>query len=218
MNNFKKLIISFFALISHIPFILFKNKFVLYRPQIIGHSNWKNHLLSDFDFEENSVLEIGSRSVTKVNSNFKFSKAKYKGLDISNGINVDVICDAHEMSEFLDGEKFDLVFSSYVFEHLHSPWIVVDEIKKILKPGGSVFIETHFSYSFHGGEHNYFQFSHHGLRALFSQEKGFSLIDYGMDTPMIGYTSYLSDRSLRFQRIYDLYYHSMILIRYSFKD
>jgi len=210
----KKILTSFIALISHIPFVLFKNKMSLsHAPKIIGHTQWKNYLLTKFDLEENSILEIGSRNVTEVNSGFKFIRAQYKGIDISKGKNVDIVCDAHEMSNFLEGEKFDLIFSSYVFEHLHSPWIVVDEIKKLLKPGGHVFIETHFSYSFHGGEHNYFQFSHHGLRSLFSTEKGFDLIDYGMDTPMIGYGSYLADRSLRFLRIYDLYYHSMILIR-----
>lgn len=37
-------------------------------------------------------------------------------------------------------DTFDLVFSEYVFEHLPAPWRTLDEIDRVLRPGGSVLV------------------------------------------------------------------------------
>lgn len=51
--------------------------------------------------------------------------------------------DAHYLfSYFEDGKKFDLIFSSAVFEHLAMPWKVAEEISKMLRCGGYFFVET----------------------------------------------------------------------------
>lgn len=42
-----------------------------------------------------------------------------------------------------------LIFSSAVFEHFAMPWQVSIEMIKLLKEGGYLFIETHYSYSGH---------------------------------------------------------------------
>ena len=57
--------------------------------------------------------------------------ASYVGFDFYPGENVDVVGDAHKLSSYFGhDEKFDLIFSSAVFEHLHMPWIVAQEIQK----------------------------------------------------------------------------------------
>ena len=43
-------------------------------------------------------------------------------------------------------EKFDIIYSSACFEHFAMPWVVAIEIAKLLKVGGIVFVETHFSF------------------------------------------------------------------------
>lgn len=160
------------------------------------------------------VLEVGSRNVTKVDRRQLFSEASYVGFDFYPGENVDVVGDAHRLSSYFDGdEKFDLIFSSAVFEHLHMPWVASVEMTKMLKVGGYVYVETHFSYSSHERPWHFFQFSEQGLRALFNDALGLDLVDAGMDNPIAGYFAPTADRYLRYQPVLELYCHSQILCR-----
>ena len=134
------------------------------------------------------ILEIGSRNVTG-NNNFrsKFSEAEYVGFDFYLGENVDIVGDAHKLSSYFDkNEKFDAIFSVAVFEHFAMPWVVVNEISKLLKIGGLVLTATHFSFSSHERPWHFFQFSDMALRVLFSPAMGFECIDAGMGMPMVG--------------------------------
>lgn len=108
----------------------------------ICHDSWRIYLQKMFDREGMEILEIGSRDVTGKPLRDLFSKAHYTGFDYYSGENVDVVGDAHELSKYFD-RKFDLIFSSAVFEHLAMPWKVSIEIIKLLKVKGYVFIETH---------------------------------------------------------------------------
>ena len=84
------------------------------------------------------VLEIGARARSGVTRRELFPPpVVYVGLDVSAGPNVDVVGDAHHLSQFVTG-KFDAAFSISTFEHLLMPWKVVLELNKILRDGGLV--------------------------------------------------------------------------------
>jgi hypothetical protein len=155
-------------------------------PRYVSHTQWAAYLAAQFNKAGMKVLEVGSRNVTGSNLRRLFDKADYCGFDIYPGENVDVVGDAHRLSEYFEPEQYDLIFSSAVFEHLAMPWIVAEEIAIILKTGGQVFIETHFSFGSHERPWNFFQFSDMGLRALFNPALGFQMIDTGMSNPMAG--------------------------------
>ena len=94
-------------------------------------------------------MEIGSREVTGPSS-ARDQLLQYVGMDVQAGPNVDIVGDAHRLSSYFDeAEPFDLIYSSAVFEHLAMPWVVAGEIAKLLKVGGCVFVETHFSFTSH---------------------------------------------------------------------
>jgi SAM-dependent methyltransferase/DNA-directed RNA polymerase subunit RPC12/RpoP len=78
---------------------------------------------------------------------------------------LDYLVDAHSLP-FADN-AFGYVFSLAVFEHLHSPWVVVDEIFRVLKPGGKVYVLCAFMQHLHGYPHHYFNMTESGLRQLF---------------------------------------------------
>ena len=105
-------------------------------PDNVHHGMWETYLSREFNKPGIRILEIGSRVVTGANLRHLFDEAEYIGFDFHDGKNVDVVGDAHKLSSyFSDEEKFDLIFSSAVFEHLHMPWIVAEEIDKVLKVG-----------------------------------------------------------------------------------
>lgn len=184
------------------------------RPRNVSHATWVDYLSELFNKPGVRVLEVGSRVVTGENFREKFDKADYIGFDFHAGENVDIVGDAHKLSKYFSSdEKFDLIFSSAVFEHLHMPWVAAEEINKILKIDGCVFIETHFSFSSHERPWHFFQFSEMALRALFSDAMGYKLIDSGLSNPMFGFFAHSSDRYLRYGPIPELYCHSEILVR-----
>ena len=52
-----------------------------------------------------------------------FEYANYTGFDLYDGVNVEVVGDAHNLSQYFD-KQYDLIFCSAVFEHFAMPWIV----------------------------------------------------------------------------------------------
>lgn len=182
---------------------------------IVSHQKWQKYLYEIGNKQGMRILEIGSREVTgHSNARKEFFNAKYIGFDFYPGENVDVVGDAHKLSSyFADEEKFDIIYTSACFEHFAMPWIVAIEIAKLLKVGGIVFVETHFSFSSHERPWHFFQFSDMALRTLFSPVLGFKCIEAGMSNPMIGRFSSLADSYLKNEPVAGLYCHSEYLGR-----
>ena len=182
--------------------------------KIVSHQNYQKYLFEIGNKQGMKILEIGSREVTgPSNARNEFAKAEYTGFDFYPGNNVDVVGDVHKLSSYFTDEKFDIIYSSACFEHFAMPWVVATEITKLLKVGGIVFVETHFSYSAHERPWNFFQFSDMGLKTLFSEALGFECIEAGMSNPMVGRFSSLADKYLRNKLITGLYCHSEYLGR-----
>ena len=178
--------------------------------RIVSHQKWQKHLYEIGNKPGMKVLEIGSREVTGAsNARNEFAKAEYVGFDYYSGDNVDVVGDAHKLSSYFgQGEKFDIVYSSACFEHFAMPWLVAVEISKLLKVGGFVFVETHFSYSSHERPWHFFQFSDMALKVLFSEALGFECVEAGMSNPIVGRFSSLADSYLKNKPVGGLYCHS----------
>ena len=178
-------------------------------------SECRNHYNYLFDIGNKNgikVLEIGSRVVTGSNYRSQFKNAEYTGFDYYNGENVDIVGDAHKLSEYFNkDEKFDIIFSSSVFEHLAMPWLLPIEISKLLKVGGVVFIETHFSHCSHERPWHFYQFSDMGLKVLFNSNLGFECLEAGMSNPLVARFSNLADDYLRYIPVTGLYCHSSYL-------
>lgn len=75
----------------------------------------------------------------------------YRGLDIAEGVNVDVVVgDAYDWSE-VESDSIDLVISGQALEHVEYFWASMFEIVRVLKPGGITAIIAPSS----GFEHRY---------------------------------------------------------------
>lgn len=182
--------------------------------RIASHKNHMRYLSDVGNHTGKSILEIGSREVTgKSMAKELFSDARYVGFDYYPGNNVDIVGDAHRLSEYFAPESFDIIFTRACFEHFALPWVVAEEMIKALKVGGILFVETHFSYSSHERPWHFFQFSDMALKALFPPAFGIECIEAGMSNPMIGRFSRLADDYLRYQPISGLYCHSEFLGR-----
>jgi SAM-dependent methyltransferase/uncharacterized protein YbaR (Trm112 family) len=79
--------------------------------------------------------------------------------------NVDVLADIRQ-APFVEGCA-DFVVLDTVLEHVPEPQAVVDEIRRILKPGGKVLCVSPFIFPYHGYPAHYCNFSKDGLEHLF---------------------------------------------------
>ena len=188
------------------------DKMMTKRSSLASHENLWAWIGQNFNHKDMNVLEIGSRSVS---SNALRTKAlplcNYTGFDVIKGPNVDVVGDAHRLSDYFEKSSFDLIFSFAVFEHLAMPWIVSTEIAKLLKPNGITAHETHFSFSEHELPWHFFQFNSNALEVLFCEEMGFELVDSGLDNPIDGVFSNSASEYLAGQKVEHLYCHSSII-------
>lgn len=87
-------------------------------------------------------------------------------LDVEFSDRAHLLADAHFLP-FAD-ESVDGIFSNAVLEHVQRPWIVAEEIFRVLKPGGRVFINVPFLNIIHD-DHDYFRFTDKGLDILFDR-------------------------------------------------
>lgn len=79
--------------------------------------------------------------------------------------NVDIVADIARTP--LGDASIDYLIIDAVLEHVPEPHKVVDEIHRIMRPGGRIYCLTPFVYPYHGYPHNYFNFSKDALEFLF---------------------------------------------------
>ena len=181
----------------------------IHHSTIVSHDRWEEYLFTTFNKPGLRILEVGSREVTgNSDARNRFDKAEYVGFDYYDGNNVDVVGDAHKLSQyFKTGEQFDLIFSSACFEHFAMPWQVSKEMAKMCKVGGHIFVETHFSFSSHERPWHFYHFSDMALRTLFSEAMGIQCIEAGVSTPIVGRFSKYAASYLRLKPVKAMYCH-----------
>lgn len=93
--------------------------------------------------------------------------SSYTGLDIVDGPEVDVVGKAWSLP--FEDNSFDVIISTQVLEHTEKVEKTVEEIQRVLKPGGTLFISAPFAFQEHGGPYDFWRFTQYGLRTLFSK-------------------------------------------------
>jgi SAM-dependent methyltransferase len=98
------------------------------------------------------------------------------GCDIiqSDKHKVDVVCPVTELS--FPEKEFDTVFCTQVLEHVFEHNKMMNEIFRVLKPGGTIILTVPFAWELHEEPYDFFRYTKHALKALF-EETGF-VIDY----------------------------------------
>jgi SAM-dependent methyltransferase len=87
-------------------------------------------------------------------------------LDINPESGCTYIGDICGTNGFIQDNTFDFVVCTEVLEHTLQPFHAADEIFRILKPGGKLFLSVPFNFRIHGPLPDCWRFTEHGLRAL----------------------------------------------------
>jgi SAM-dependent methyltransferase len=92
--------------------------------------------------------------------------AEYVGVDIDESARADLIGPAERLP--VDDGSFDLVLCIQVLEHVEDPAAAVQELHRVVRPGGRVLAATHGLYVYHPGPVDYWRWTHTGLERLFA--------------------------------------------------
>jgi SAM-dependent methyltransferase len=96
------------------------------------------------------ILHLGSGNVMS-------QDPRVVSTDLLPNENVDIVCEGEHLP-FAD-ETFDYVTSGAVLEHVSNPIIVAEEMRRVLKVGGTIQSTVAFNQPYHGFPSHYFNWS-----------------------------------------------------------
>ncbi len=140
-------------------------------------SAFRDKYLSEKEGESLLILDLGSQNIGGSYRDFFSTKNwVYKGVDLVPGDNVDIVlANPYHWLE-LASQSADVLVSGQAFEHIEFFWLTMEEIARVLKPGGLCCIVAPSS----GPEHRYpvdcWRFYPDGFHAL-AKHVGFEVQD-----------------------------------------
>jgi len=152
-------------------FVTFFLKIIFPPPPFLNCINKNTKLfIKNRIFQKNAkILDIGS-GISKGPGNWLWkNNVTDKSIiilrmDIVDAVNVDIVCDATSMPK--DLVNFSSVILQSVPEHVADIKMLISESKRILKPGGYIYIEMPFLQGVHGDPFDYWRLTPEGLKLL----------------------------------------------------
>lgn len=130
-----------------------------------------------------------------------FKHTRYEATDFIDPHKIlDFTCNLDDIPK--DSNTYDAVISTEVLEHVEYPQAVMNEMYRILKKGGKLFLTTPQGWMIHQAPYNYYYFTKYGLESLL-KNAGFK--NYKIQ-PMGGYFKFLAD-ALRFNSLAEQWKH-----------
>lgn len=120
-------------------------------------------------------LEVGAKDYgsTQDLAAVLVNRGQYVRLDMEPGPRVDVVADLTWPFEAIDaklgGTRFATIFCLSVLEHCQQPFVMAENLMRLLAPGGKIVVSVPFAWQFHAYPSDYWRFTHEGVRRLFSQ-------------------------------------------------
>ena len=116
---------------------------------------------------EKPVLNLGSGNEPRLIHSFNIDIIDYENVDIISDITNLPFCDNTVTS----------IMSVAVLEHVQNPTAVIQEIHRVLKPGGLVFSVIPFMQPFHASPHDYQRYTLSGIENL---HRDFQVLESGV--------------------------------------
>jgi SAM-dependent methyltransferase len=120
----------------------------------------------DFKIKNLKILEVGSKNLNgTLRSVLNNAKCSYVGIDTSGGKDVDIVLLDPYKYPAVDN-SFDIVWSSSCFEHNEMFWLSFNEMVRVCKSGGYIYICAPFKEGVHLEPVDCWRFLPDGYKAL----------------------------------------------------
>lgn len=112
-----------------------------------------------------SVLNIGAGG--EIADALARNGIRASAVDIDPARRPDLLADIETLESIGDG-TVDAIFCLEVLEHVARPEAAAATLRRVLRPGGLLVGSTPFLHGIHDQPHDYYRYTSHGLRHLFS--------------------------------------------------
>ena len=161
---------------------------VLERKYYYSKPGWRNGTKEFHDLvtgfivpEKSTVLEIGPGPENKTSAFLASRAARLDGLDIDErartnpSLNSALIYDGGLFP--LEGESYDVVVADYVMEHVEDPQLMLDEISRVMRPGGFFVFRTPNIYHYVSLVSRFTPYTFHRLTANRARQREVDAVD-----------------------------------------
>lgn len=147
---------------------------------LVSNLSWVKDVVKPEEIHGKRILDIGSKNWDETILSYVQDNrpSKHIGIDILPGNEVDIVMDVCEIVERFGENSFDLVFSLESLEHIQNWPLAISNMKKVVRPGGSVVLTTRsLGYPEHGFPDDYWRFQDYDLYQMFSDFQISSLVN-----------------------------------------
>ncbi|MFC1962399.1 methyltransferase domain-containing protein [Chloroflexota bacterium] len=122
--------------------------------------------------KESIVLDIGSghpfkKEMEKYKGLFENPNCSYYSVDLCNAYGPNIIGNIHSLP--FQSESVDAIICKAVLEHVPEPTIAINELYRVLRRGGKLFVYLPFLFPYHGNEFykDYYRFTKDAVEYMF---------------------------------------------------
>jgi SAM-dependent methyltransferase len=113
------------------------------------------------------ILDVGSFDVNgSYKPLFASTRAEYTGLDMEAGPNVDIAVSNPYCWAEIEDKSYDVVISGQAFEHIEFFWVTIEEMIRVLRPGGLLCIIAPRLQTYHRYPVDCYRFDTDGMVAI----------------------------------------------------
>lgn len=138
-------------------------QFLTYAIGSISYLGWSPKKALKKIYREESLQ---NKIILNIGSGIKRVHPEVINLDIFPFENVDFVTDATKLP--IKDASVDMVITESTLEHIPDVELAIQEICRIVKPGGFVYISVPFLMPFHASPNDYFRLTHEGIKHKFS--------------------------------------------------
>jgi len=142
---------------------------------MLKYENFEDLKLKSIAKNGGRVLDVGGgRPFSKSMRKYRdlFAHSDYKTVDPDISTNPDIVGDIHNLP--FDDNSIDSIICRSVLQHVSSPAIAVQEMHRVLKPGGKLFLSIPFIYPYHARSSHYSDYWRFSADAVNLLVKNFS--------------------------------------------
>lgn len=146
--------------------------------------------------QELKILDIGSFDKTgDYNYGLILNEKKwtYHGLDMRKGNNIDIVVEDPYHWDEIEDESYDIIVSGQAFEHIEFFWLTLEEVKRVLKPGGLFILIVPSTGPVHRNPYDCYRFNADAMQAM-AKYINFEVLEFGTNFDKISdpwYDSFL---------------------------
>jgi SAM-dependent methyltransferase len=112
-----------------------------------------------------------------IGAGFTQLSPQIRNMELEPGAGIDIVGSVENIPS--DDNRFSLIVTQEVLEHVENPFLAMQEIARVLRPGGKAYVQLPFMIGYHPCPKDFWRFTHEGIVQL-AEHSGLRCIETGV--------------------------------------